>query len=394
MVARILDRYENRVSIAGAVYRPGEYELKDGATLKELIERVDGLREDAYTDRAYITRLNEDNTSQVIPFNVKAIMDGTEPDIRLLKEDVIQISSIFDYADQYSVSINGAVRKGGTFSYYNGITVDDLILSAGGFADGANKVKVQVSRRVKDSDRMAKDAKLANILDVVIDPELKLSSAQFKLEPFDVVSVFTIPGFVKMQVVTVTGEVMNPGGFAMMKKDDRISDILQRAGGFTAYANLKDATFRRNGRVGNIRIEEIIKHPGSKRDIILLDGDTITIPAVNQLLTVRGAVQMPMSLVFESHSLLDNVNKSGGFAENARKKGAFVRYANGSVKGTKSFLFFRNYPNVEPGSEIVIPFNEPKEKRDTTAIVQTWVGLGSSLASVAAIIFAVVNNRN
>lgn len=391
-VAKILDRYENRVTIVGSVYRPGEYELTNGLTLKELVEKTDGLKEEAFTDRGYITRLNEDNTAEVVPFYLKAIMDGTAADILLKREDVITISSIFDFADQYTVAINGSVRRGGVFAFYNGITVDDLILRAGGFADGANKLHVQVSRRVKDSDRMAKDAKLAYLIDIDIDPELRLSQSKFKLEPFDVVSVFSLPGFVSMQVVTVTGEVMKPGTYPMLKKNDRISDILKRTEGFTAYANLKDATFSRGGRVGNIKIDEIIKHPGGKRDIILKDGDIINISGINQLVKVSGQVMMPMSLVYESMSLKDYVYSAGGFTEDALKKKSYVRYANGSVKGTKRFLFFRNYPNIDPGAEIVIPRKSVRERRDGTALAQTWIGLSASMASVAAIIFAVVNN--
>ncbi len=394
MVSRILDRYENRVTIAGSVYRPGDYELSDGLTLKELVAKADGLKEDAYTGRGYITRLNEDNSSEVVAFDLKGIMDGSEADIPLKREDVIQIFSIFDYADAYTVSINGSVRDGGTYPFFNGMTVEDLILQAKGFADGANKFKVQVARRVKDSDRMSRDAKLANLIEVTIDPELKLSTSKFKLEPFDVVSVFSLPGFVSMQVVTVSGEVMNPGGYAMLKRDERISDILKRTGGFTAYANLKDATFSRGGRVGNINIDEIIKHPGGKKDIILLDGDVISIPSQNQLVKVSGEVLMPMSLVYGSSSLSDYVYNSGGFTDNAFKRKAYVKYANGSVKGTKPFLFFKNYPTVEPGSEIVIPAKPPRKAVNGAALAQTWIGLSASLASVAAIIFAIVNSKN
>ncbi|MFT4060930.1 MAG: SLBB domain-containing protein [Edaphocola sp.] len=394
-VERILDRYENRVVIQGSVYRPGEYELTDGMTLKELLARIDGLKEDAYLNRAYIARLNENNTTEIIPFDLGAVTAGKAADILLKKEDVISIGSIFDYGDTLGVAINGAVRRGGSFAFYEGLTAEDLILAAGGFADGANKTKIMVSRRVKDSDRLSKDAKLAQFIDVTIDPELKLENAKFKLEPFDVVSVFKLPGYVSsMQVVTVNGEVMNPGGYTILKKNDRISDILNRVGGFTAYANLKDATFNRGGRVGNIDVASIIKHPGGNKDIILMGGDTITIPGINQLIRVSGAVQMPMPLVYESSSLMENVYKAGGFAENARKKGAYVMYANGSVKGTKHFLFFRNYPRVEPGSEIVIPIEQPKEDNDRALrLAQTFIGLTGSLASVAAIIFAMAANN-
>jgi len=244
-VSRILNKVENRVSITGGVYRPGDFELTDGLTLRELISKADGLKEDAYLERGYITRQKEDNSSEIIPFYVKGIIDGTEPDILLKKEDQIQISSLFDYADAYTVSVSGKVRAPGTFPFHTGMTVEDLILSGGGFADGANMLEVEIARRVKDSDKQRKDAKLSTIIKVIVDPQLKLADSKFKLEPFDVVSIFALPGYVQPQFVTIEGEVMNPGTFALITKDDRISDVINRANGFTAYANLKGASLKR-----------------------------------------------------------------------------------------------------------------------------------------------------
>jgi protein involved in polysaccharide export with SLBB domain len=434
VVSRILNKYENRVSIAGSVYRPGDFELEDGLTLKELINKADGLMEDAYLERGYITRLNEDNSAEVIPFNVKGIVDGSAEDIMLKKEDVIQISSIFDYVDAYTVTISGKVREGGTFPYFNGMTVEDLILKGGGFADGANMMEVEIARRVKDSDKRAKDAKLANIIKIIIDPELKLAESKFKLEPFDVVSIFALPGYVKPQMVTIEGEVMTPGTYAMRSKDDRISDLIARANGFTAYAYLEGASLtradyvatpsdkekralkfkqfaekqtrvtdgeatinlanptKRNDLVG-INLKQILKNPKGKRDLILLDGDVLSIPRELQTVKVSGEVYSPKTVVFSGgQSLSEYVMYSGGFTEDALRKGAYVVYSNGDSKGTKKFLFFKNYPNVEPGAEIFIPKRKPGKERDGISVAQTWIGLTTSLASVTAIIFALVNS--
>lgn len=434
VVSRILNKYENRVSIAGAVYRPGDFELEDGLTLKELINKADGLKEDAYLERGYITRLNEDNSSEVIPFNVKGIVDGSAEDIMLKKEDVIQISSIFDYVDAYTVTISGKVRAGGTFPYFNGMTVEDLILKGGGFADGANMLEVEIARRVKDSDKRAKDAKLANIIKIIIDPELKLAESKFKLEPFDVVSIFALPGYVQPQMVTIEGEVMTPGTYAMRSKDDRISDLIARANGFTAYAYLDGASLKRadyvetstdkekqalkfqqfaekqtqatdgeatinlanptkrNDFVG-INLKQILKNPKGKKDLILLDGDVLSIPRVLQTVKVSGEVYSPKTIVFSNgQSLSEYVMYSGGFTEDALRKGAYVVYSNGDSKGTKKFLFFKNYPNIEPGAEIFIPKRKPAKDKDGISVAQTWIGLTTSLASITAIIFALVNS--
>jgi len=433
-VSRILNKVENRVSIAGAVYRPGDFELTDGLTLKELILKADGLKEDAYLERGYITRQKEDNSSEVIPFYVKGIMDGTDPDILLKKEDQIQLSSLFDYTDAYTVSIAGKVRAAGTFPFHSGMTVEDLILSSGGFSDGANMMEVEIARRVKDSDKRKRDAKLSNIIKVMIDPELKLADSKFKLEPFDVVSVFALPGYVKPQFVTIEGEVMNPGTFALITKDDRISDVINRANGFTAYANLKGASLKRhdlvetqsdaeqqeykkqlllqrqrevadtalldelinnqtkrNDLVG-INLPDIMENPKGKKDLIVLDGDVINVPRMLQTVKVTGEVYSPKTIVYsQGKSLREYISRSGGFTEDAKSGDAYVLYANGDTKSTRSFLFFRNYPNIEPGAEIFIPRKKPKKGRDGASIAQTWVGLTASLASVAAVVYAIIS---
>ncbi|RYE01445.1 MAG: capsule biosynthesis protein, partial [Sphingobacteriales bacterium] len=436
IVARILDKYENRVSIAGAVYRPGDFELEDGLTLKALFAKADGLKEDAYRDRGYITRMNEDNSTEVIPFDIRAIMAGTADDILLKREDAIQISSIFEYTDAYTVKVAGKVRSPGTFSYFNGMTVEDLILKGGGFADGANMLEIEIARRVKDSDRRAKDAKLANIVKIIIDPQLRLAESKFKLEPFDVVSIFALPGYVKPQMVTIEGEVMTPGTYAMLSKDDRISDLVARANGFTAYAYLNGASLKRadyiatqsdrekqslkmqqfsdkqteatEGQVGlnlssptrrndfvGIDLSKILRTPKSKKDLILLDGDVLNIPRELQTVKVSGEVYSPKTVVFNNNqSLSEYVMNSGGFTENALKRDAYVVYSNGESKGTKHFLFFKNYPNVEPGAEVFIPRKKPAKERNGAALLQTWIGLTTSVISVGAIVVALINSSN
>lgn len=434
-VSRIYNKYENRVSLMGAVYRPGDFELTDGLTLRELIKKADGLKEDAYLERGYITRLKDDNSGEVIPFYVKAIVDGTAEDILLKREDVIQISSIFDYTDAYTVSITGKVRAGGTFPYTTGMTVEDLILKSGGFADGANTVEVEIARRVKDSDRKAKDAKLANIIKIVIDSRLKLAESRFKLEPFDVVSIFALPGYVKPQMVTVEGEVMNPGTYAMLSKDDRISDLVARANGFTAYAYLNGASLKRGDYIEtasdaekqNLKMQQfaekqaeatdgkslvnlsnptkrndyvdidlayVLKNKKGKKDLILLDGDVLNVPRELQTVKVSGEIYSPKTTVYVSgQSLKEYVMRSGGSTDDALMRHSYVVYANGASKGTRHFLFFKNYPNIEPGAEIFVPKRKPRKERDGATLVQTWVGLSASVASMAALVVAIINSK-
>ncbi len=294
--------------------------------------------------------------------------------------------------------------------------------------------RVEIARRVKDSDRRAKDAKLAEIINITIDPKLTLAESKFKLQPYDVVSVYSLPGFVTPQIVTVEGEVMMPGSYAMISKDERISDIIKRANGFTAYAYIKGASLKRGdlietssdaekrdlkltqfrqkqtevteGSVGvnlenptkrnnfvGIDLDYIVQHPKSKRDPILLNGDVISVPRILQTVKISGEVFSPITTMYTpSQSLNEYVLSSGGFTEDALKRKSYVVYANGSIKGTKHFLFFKNYPNVEPGAEIFIPKRKPKEKGTNTA--QMWIGLGTSMASLAAVIFGIITVAN
>jgi len=433
IVDKVLDRFENRVSISGSVFRPGDYELTDGLTLYDLIKKANGLKEDAYAERGYITRLNPDNTTRIIPFNVKEAASGSAEAIPLQREDIVTIPSLFDLRESYTVNIRGKVRNPGTFPYSDNMTVEDLILSAGGFAEGANTDRVIIARRVKDSDRRTKDAKLAEVIEMNIDPHLSISGKKHKLDPFDIVSVYSLPGYVKPGFVQIEGEVMFPGNYPITRKDERISDLIKEAGGFTAYAYLDGASLKRpntfdtkgeqekarlkreqfaqnqqaitgdsvlarqvlidsaidNSYVG-INLSNIMKHPGKYYDLYLQDGDLITVPGLQQTVKVSGAVLSPISMVYSDRGFIDYIHRSGGFASNALRRKAYVVYANGSQAGTKNFLFFRSYPPIKPGAEIFVPEKQPREPMS----FQGWVGIGTSLASLAAIIFAIARTAN
>ncbi len=438
VVSRILDRFENRVVINGAVFRPGAFELESNPTLKTLITNADGLKEDAYPERGYITRLNDDNSMAVIPFFVKGIVDGTDEDIVLQREDVVTIPSAFDIAESFGVSIRGAVREPGSFAYNVGMTVEDLVLRARGFTDGANMQRIEIARRVRDSDRRKKDAKLAEIITIDVDPQLRLAESKFKLEPYDIVSVYMMPGFVKAQVVRIEGEVMRPGFYTMLNKEERLSDLIKRVDGFTDFAYLKGATFQRgdyvetrtdrkiarvkreqmaqeqlqatDGQTGKLDLssqlernnfvgidfEYALKHPGSSQDLILMDGDIINIPRELQTVKISGEVLWPTTAVFRPGMTAKDyiLEYSGGFTEDARKKNVNVILASGQTKATRSYLFSKKYPEVEPGAEIFVPYKPRKKEREPMP-AQAWIGLGTSMASLAAIIFGIVSvNKN
>lgn len=456
IVEAILDRFANRVEIKGAVFRPGQYELENGLTLKQLILKADGLKEDAFLNRGYISRLNSDNSLALLSFDVDKLLKGTEPDIPLKREDKVTISSIFDLRDEYKVDIKGEVRFPGTFDFAEGMNIQSLIQMAGGFKEGAAPNRIEVARRIQNSDANSISAKTADVLNLNITSDLKLQDSTFVLQPFDIVSVRSAEGYQTQKQVRIEGEVLYPGIYTVTSKDERISDVIKRAGGVTVLSFPEGASLRRPGpeenfqrdsvdRFGNpikrnpllsssakakekqkeemqklanlkrlqssdnnnvtdtaqlaqeakilgsdlvgIDLVNILKKPRSKYDLLLEDGDVITVPKQLQTVKVSGEVLRPINIVYSRNkSMKDYINGAGGFTYNGNKSGAYIQYANGSVDANHKFLLFNNYPKVKPGSEIFVPKRAPREKLGVAGIV----GITSALATVAAVLISVL----
>ncbi|WP_107826956.1 SLBB domain-containing protein [Mucilaginibacter yixingensis] len=437
VVERILDRYENRVVIKGAVFRPGEYELHKGLTLSQLIKNAAGLKEDAFTGRGIITRLKPDNTYEQLSFDVLGVVNNTTPDITLQREDMVEISSIFDLRDKYTVSIKGEVRSPGQFAFAENMSVQDLIFKAGGFTEGASAKRIEVARRINNSDPLSKNSAVATVFNVNVDRELKSNDAKFILKPYDIVSIYTLPGYEAQKTVKVEGEVLYPGSYTIQKKNEKISDIIQRAGGLTASADVDGGTLKRDNiailgidknkvdttgiekermeRLGRLQrgykdsvkntavnaataqmrndyvgidLKKILKSPGSNNDLLLEDGDIIRVPKQQQIVRVNGEVLYPSAVVFEkSKSFSSYVSNAGGYSPKALRRGAYVVYPNGTVKATHKFLFFNSHPGVRPGSEIFVPVKPERKGLGTTEIV----GLTTGLASLGAIILGILS---
>lgn len=431
-VERILDRYENRITINGAVFRPGQYELQKGLTLTQLINKSAGLKEDAFMGLGTIVRLAPDNTAETISFNLQDLINKAIPDILLKREDIITISSIFDLRDQYKVSIQGEVRNNGEFAFAENMTVEQLIVLAGGFKEGASSKRIEVARRVTDSDPGLKNSRVAQVFSVNTNSGLKSADANFKLKPFDIVSVYSLPGYETQRVVKVEGEVLYPGFYTIQVKNEKISDIITRAGGLSASADANGGTLKRNniailgidknradttaaardradqmqrikssfqdttdntgtGLRNNyvgIDLVKVLQTPGTNMDLILEDGDILRIPKQQQVVRVNGQVLYPSVVVFDKgKSFSDYVLNAGGFAPDALKKGAYVVYPNGTVKGTSKFLFFNNHPAVRPGSEIYVP-KKPERRGLSTGEV---VGITTGIASLAAVVLGILS---
>ncbi|MFD2145271.1 SLBB domain-containing protein [Mucilaginibacter antarcticus] len=404
-IDRILNSYQNRVSIYGAVVRPGQFELDNGLTLTGLINKAAGLKPDVFSSRGFISRFKNDNTSELLSFDIKEIIAKKSPDIILKREDLVTIVSIFDLRDKYTVTISGEVRNPGEFIYASDMKVGDLIVNAGGLTEGASNKRISVSRRVNDSDPSLSNSRVAEVFSLNVGSNFKDGESNFVLMPYDIVSVYALPGYEKQKIVKVEGEVIYPGYYTIQKKNEKISDIVSRAGGLTASAdvdgsNLKrdnaavlgvdrtkssidtnsllqersdrlkrlqltynDSSLQQESQIRNnfvgINLKEILKQPGVGEDLILEDGDVLRVPKSQQTVRVNGQVLFPSVVVYSNgKSFKEYVLNAGGFSAQALKRGAYIVHSNGTVQSTSKFLFFRFHPKVKPGSEIFVPKNK------------------------------------
>lgn len=426
-VAPILERFENRVTISGAVYRPGEFAIYEGLSVKKLIENAEGLQGDAFLSRASITRLRDDLSEEIIAFDLAKLLKGEITDIPLQREDKVLISSIYDLKENYYFNIFGEVQKPGKYNFASGLSLEDAIVQAGGFTEASSTSKVEISRRIKNSAD-ADGGVVSKIFQFDVSRDLSIgdSASGFILEPFDQVSVRRSPTYNIQEQATVNGEVQFPGLYTITNKGEYISDIIKRAGGLTDFAYPSGAFLIRNspltdeelkirrkqiahlenvtrdsllivgedslrsGLVG-IRLEKIMKSPKSKYDLLVKPGDQISIPTVIQTMEVNGAVLFPISIRVKNNKHAKHyINKAGGFAERAFRRKTYVVYANGTVKGTKkSFMFINSFPRVDPGSQVYVPVKSNRRNLSTQEIIGISTGL-SSLALIGVSILTLL----
>ena len=389
-VSKILNRYQNRVSINGAVFRPGIFEITDNLTAGKLIKKAEGLREDAFTGRAQIIRLKSDLTTEIISFDVKAAVNGTV-DIPLMREDNILISSIFDLKDKYNVTIQGEVRKPNSFAYFDSLSLKDLILQAGGFTDAAYPQKIEIARLIKRDTLTASDVRLSEIIDVQNMTDLSLNNKNVTLKPFDVVTVRRSPGYLALQSVMAEGQVQFPGPYVLSTRLEKVSDLLARSGGlapeaFAAGAYLRRANsrdLRKNIQANQVEkiqeqlrdssgqvsasimrqydqipldLKKIIANPNCEDNLVLKPGDELYVPRNDEEIKITGEILYPTQAPYnKSKSLKKYISDAGGFTENARKGKVYVLYPNGKAVSTTHFLGFKKYPTITPGSSIVVP---------------------------------------
>ena len=415
-VGEILDRYDNRIEVKGAVYRPGYYELgKDIQTVKDLIEKADGLLEYAFTNRAVLHRENDDKTLEVISLNVKAIIDGTEADVTLHKNDVLFIPSKYDLEQKGTLEIRGEVYKPDVFPYAANTKLEDLIIMAGGLTESASTVRVDVTRRIIDRKGTKKQKEIAQTFSFgVKDGFVVEGEPGFVLEPYDQVFVRRSPGYAEKVNVTVSGEVEFEGDYSLNVRNERLSDVLEKAGGLTEFAYIEGARLERqmtpeeykqaqelmdmvasNNKVsGNdsivvpqvsrtypvgIDLKEILANPHSAIDPVLQDGDVIVIPQYMTTVSVSGSVRKPNSVVYDPKmKLKDYISEAGGYAERARKSGTFILYPNGHIKELGRNASAKD---IMGGSKIIVP----QKGRSQWNLATTLTSVTTSVSMLAVI---------
>lgn len=412
--------YENRVAISGSVYRPGNYELTEGLTLRELILKAEGLKEDAFLERGVITRKLDNLELQNIAFSVKDVVNGNE-NIVLKREDKVLISSLFDMRESETVEIVGAIQKPGTFAYAKDMSVADLIFMAGGFSKDAAVTNIELSRRLNSDEAADYTKDVRHTYTLKVDENLQLSSeaANMKLLPFDHVFVRRAPGYNQRSgAVSISGEVKYAGSYGITTKEERISELIERAGGLTPEAYplgmflrrkilLSDAEYDTKKQIAlqdstmnvadikrvkyqtiSVDFKGILADKNSQSNLILEPGDQIFVPKQMQIVKVSGAVLNPVAVTYKKNfNARDYINMSGGFANNAKKSKVYVVYPNGEAHATRGFIF-KNWPKVVPGCEIIVP---EKPQIDRTGSAQRWIGMGSGIAGIAASIAAIIS---
>lgn len=415
----ILNRFTNKLEVRGAVYRPGIYQLNGEInTVRALVNEAKGLMGDAFTNRAVLQREREDLTTEIISVDVRSIMAGTSPDIPLQKNDILYIPSIHDLEDRGDVAIFGEVAKPDSYSYSDNMTLEDLIIRAGGLRESASTVRVDVSRRIKDPKSTHSTDSIGQMFTFALKDGFVIDGEQgFTLQPYDQVFVRRSPGYQAQQNVQVTGEVIFGGTYAMTTTEERLSDLVKKAGGATPKAYLHGAKLIRvandeekkrmrdvinlmNRQFGEammdslgIRVEDTFRvgidlekamaQPGSEYDLVLREGDVLSVPKLNNTVKVNGAVMMPNTVGYLSDKNANYyLDQAGGYALNAKKSKKFVIYMNGQVARIKG----RSKDKIEPGCEIIVP-----SKKNKRVNVGEILGYASSFGSLATM-FATISN--
>ena len=406
-------RYENRIIASGSLMLPGVFELNDEVnSVRKLVKKAGGLHPEAFTQRAIIHRQHEDRSLETMPVNLEGVLNGSKPDVPLMNNDSLYIYSVYDLNDQGTLTINGEVADPGIFPFAANTTVQDLILLAGGLLRSASVARIDVARLIVDNESLVAQKDISTYYTFSLNNGFAVDGAdKFVLEPYDVVTVRRSPSYVNNRVVKVTGEVNFPGDYNMSRREERVSDIIAKAGNVTDFAYIKGAQLLRKKTDAEKKQTELmadaveadndsimeddqenltylvsfdmadaLKNPGGENDLVLVDGDELVVPVLNNTVKIDGAVQMPTTVSYKKGmKKSDLINAAGGYAKRAYKRRAYIVYMNGRVSK------LRRFTTIEPGSQVFIPKKDKKENQlqQIMSVSTTAASLGMMGVSIA-----------
>ena len=419
-VGTILNRFANRVEVRGAVYREGMYELgEDMNTVRQLIDRADGLKGDAFLARALLYREHEDLSIETVAVDLKGVINGTVPDISLRRNDVLEIASVRDLEEKGAFRIEGLVSRPGVYPFADNTTLEDLIIQAGGLLDGASTVRVDVARRLKDPKSLEASSALSEVFSFAVKDGFVIEGTPgFVLRPYDMVEVRKSPAYQVQRRVSIDGEVVFAGGYTLIQKNERISDLVKRAGGVTDDAYVRGGRLiremndeeravrdevvqlaRRNSGADSLAVEKLqmndrytvgieldkaLANPGSDYDMVLREGDRLVVPEYVSTVKISGEIMKPNTVLFiKGEKLKYYISQAGGYGSRAKKGKAYIIYMNGTMSRVKG----QGKARIEPGCEIVIPGKRARKGMSLAEIM----GLTTSAASVGTMAASIAN---
>lgn len=432
-VDSVIARYNNMVEVRGAVKHAGQYQLGgEIQTVRGLLQVAEGLREDAFRNRAVMHREKEDLTLEMVSVDIDGILNGTVADIPLKKGDVLFVPSTVDMKGEQVLKISGEVIYPGTYQYAENTTVEDLILQAGGLTEAASMAKVDVFRRINDINSVENTGVMAESFSFAIEDGFRVKEGSFKLLPYDEVVVRRSPSYSEQKNVSITGCVNFEGQYSMTSKNFRLSDLVKAAGGVTSLAYTKGARLNRvmtpdermqresSLRAAQIQLyeeslssdkefnkaqadsllqmkmdlgttypvavnlEKAMANPGCPDDIVLREGDQVEIPQFSNTVKISGEVSYPISMNYKKGETLSYyIKRAGGYGNKAKKDGVYAIYMNGAVEKISR----RSSKAIEPGCEIVVPTKKQGKKMTSGEIV----ALTSGAASISSVVIAVIS---
>ena len=415
----ILDRFSNKLEIRGAVNRPGIYELSPRLnTVGKLVEKADGLLDEAFKGRAVLYRERPNRTREVKQIDIQSLLSGYIPDVPLQKNDVLYIPSIHDLQDLGDVAIFGEVARPGTYPYADNMTLEDLVIGAGGLKEAASVVRVDVSRRIKDPKGTTMGRETGEMFSFGLKDGFVVDGEPgFMLQPYDQVFVRRSPAYQAQQNVSITGEVLYGGTYSLTRKNERISELLAKAGGATGFAYVKGSKLIRRANAEEkarmadvlemmrkelgegaidslglkvedtytvgIDLEAALKNPGGAADIVLREGDSIVVPEYVSTVKISGAVMMNNTVTYmPGEGVKYYLSQAGGYSQNAKKSKKFIVYMNGQIAEVKG----SGKDQIEPGCEIIVP-----NKQRRPSVVGNILGYATSFASLGTMAASIAN---